>query len=244
MKILKNILVITFCVIGCGLVANAFNHIELTPLLAAGSIAASYGMQQTGVAFGSLCGRVAAGVTLDCDNPIISGVDADLILFNRNEVDLATVTYNTLNKLIIEAMAMQATKPAFKFEGKNLSVVPKQSLVKKDFSSNIEHLIDFYVFTSTPDVKKNLESMKDGNLGGIVLNKFTGATGNAAYEVYGWDCGLEMFILERNLGDDVTGSAYKIQLKSNPKALEPHLPRNIFITSLAASKAVVDALLV
>lgn len=188
-----------------------------------------------------VCGNITAGVALSCSNQLIGGANDRLILINYDEI--ASYTRNVSNAQIIEAITMVATKKGYAFEGKQQSVEPKQSLNKKRYATAYDHEITFKVFDSTPAVKEQLEKLVQGKVVAIVENNYKGATGNAAFELYGADAGLYVETLERNVGDAEVLGAFNIVLKSGEFAKEGNLPASIFITDYTTTKALVDALL-
>src|SRR3990167_767211 len=187
-----------------------------------------------------ICGSISASIVPDCDNPMVAGADDVLILVNKADID--SVTKNGANPLIIEDMLLASGTSAYSYTGKNNSNEPSHVLVRKDFAEVYEHTIKFKVFKNDGATKKQLEELAAGRVVAIVLNNHRGAAGNSAYEIYGLDSGLILTAHSRNVADDATQGAYDLELKSSPKALEPHVPATFYITSFAATKAIVDGL--
>ena len=191
----------------------------------------------------TICGKITQGFDIDCDNPLQAGAEDTLILINRDDYLGAAITYNLTNNQIIEDIVLPTPAVAYAFEGKNNSIAPKYDFIKQAFAEVYNHEINFKVFTVSPESKLELEKMAKGTMVAIVNNKFKGANGNAAYEVYGADAGL---VVTQNIRDIISQDnqgAFDIILKSNETSLEPHMPKTFFNTDLATTKGLVDGLL-
>lgn len=190
----------------------------------------------------SHCGKISAGLAPVCDFPLMGGTIEDLILFNYE--DLASVGRNTDNKQIIESITLNTTTDKiYKFEGKNESVEPQVNLVKQRYSDSYDHEIMFIIFLNTPLAKIQIEKMVHGKLIAIVENKHRNSDGNSTFEIYGLGVGLYVMELSRIVVDADTQGAYKLILRTPDNAKEPNLPNPLYVTSYAATKAVITALL-
>lgn len=190
----------------------------------------------------SVCAKIAAGATLDCDNPAVAGLKDQLILINFEDYEDAVITLNGTNPLIIENIVLPSGVVGYVFDGKRNSNEASYELVPKDFGELFMHKAGFKVFKNDGATKANLEKIAKGRFVAIIENVAKGASGAAAFELLGNDSGLIATVISRNPIDDPTQGAYVINLESSPKSLEAHLPKTIFITSYAASKAIVDSL--
>lgn len=247
MKNLRILFAIAFCAIISLSVCVAFEQPSsdafiLTPVLFLGGLAIRKGMKhQRGIAMVTVCGEQNAGSTISCDNPIIPGVDADVILLDVKHITGKTL--NVTNPYILEALVLASGKQGFKFQGKNNSAKPKRSLVVKDFGKFYEHSLDLIVFEDGSDTKVMLDGLKDASVCAFVKNKYSGADAHNTWEVYGFYAGLDLKVLEMDKYDETTGGAYKLSLKSDPKSLEGKLPLTFYKTSDSVTQGLVDELL-
>lgn len=189
------------------------------------------------------CGDISAGLEPNCDFPLMGGVYEDLVLMNYGDID--SVTRNTTNKQIVEAITLNTTTDkAYLYKGKNESVEPQVNLVKQRYSDSYDHEVMFIIFLNTPVAKQQIEGMVGGKLVAIVQNKHKNSAGDTSYEIYGLGVGLYVMELSRIVVDPDTQGAYKIILRTPDNAKEGNLPNPLFITNYATTKAVVDGLLV
>lgn len=187
------------------------------------------------------CAVIQKNLIFDCDNPIISGADDRLIIGNR--ADISSVTKNGSNPKIFEAITLNSGANLFYYEGKNLSVEPRYALRKRAYSEGYEHEVRFKAFKATPELKDELEAMAQGDLFAIVENKYRAANGNGAFEIYGYDTGLQLMELERIIKEAETQGAFNLQLRTHDDVDEPHMPYTFFKTDYATTKALIDALI-
>jgi hypothetical protein len=187
------------------------------------------------------CAEIAAGITLDCDYPLVGGVKDDLYLFNYSHLN--SVTRNSTNPQIIEAITLTSGKKVYKFEGKNNSVEPRAALVKQRYADAYEHQVDFLVFSLVPASKAIIEDLVKGRVIAICENRHREVSGKTSFEIYGLNAGLEVSELERVANDSDTQGAYKLVLKTSEYSREPALPNTLFKTDYATSKALITALL-
>ena len=53
---------------------------------------------------------VKKDIQLDCDNPIVPGVEQEGVIINRKDIDFATVEFNATRKNVIETLALKEGK--------------------------------------------------------------------------------------------------------------------------------------
>lgn len=244
MKILHTLYTLLVAIVG-GLLFGTLlggSSSELTVfgfvLSAIGSIALSYGYPATEKQFMAFaCGAITGGVTLNCSDPLSSGVVATFYLANK--ADIESITYDGANPMLATDVTMKAAKFFFKFEGNLQSTEPKFTMIKGKYINQFEHSVAALIFKIDPATKEEILNMKDGDFVAIVENNYTGATGNSKYEIYGAGSGLKAEIIERNPNDTENLGAFKIELKTQEYAREGKPPVTLFDTDLATTDALV-----
>lgn len=196
--------------------------------------------ERRGYAF-SACGAITAGIEIECNDPLVAGVDATFYIANKDEI--ASITFDPTNPMLATDITMVATKTFYAVEGQLQSNEPSFAMVKGKYVNQCEHTVGFLVFKIDPATKAQILQMKDGNFVCIVKNNYTGATGNSKYEIYGAQAGLKADVMERNPNDTENLGAYKITLKTQEYARESKPPVSLFDTDLATTEALVAGLL-
>jgi hypothetical protein len=188
------------------------------------------------------CAQISSDILVNCDYPLFTGVKDRLFLFNFSDFEDATLTRNGVNTQIIEDIILASGAVGYTIEGQNNSIMPKQAFVKGTYSSKWDHEVGFIAWSLSPTVKDQVEKLGKGRVVAIVENNYKGDTGNAAYEIYGLDCGLILETAERDPNNQETDGGFQITLKSSERSKEPHLPASVFITDYATTKALVESL--
>lgn len=191
----------------------------------------------------SNCGRIAAGVLRNCDQPLVGGVSDELILINK--ADILGYTENSSNAQIIEAISMVSSPQAkaYKFEGFKNSTEPQSDLAPATFLNGWKHQVLFRIFDNTPTTKAIIDGMANGTFVAIVKNNNQGVAGNAVYELYGRFVGLELIAGSTVKNDADTQGAYVLTLATAEGEKEPKLPATIYITDLTTTAALIQSLL-
>ena len=163
---------------------NAAMSYSIATLSFVGGLVLSYGYSESDrKKMAMACGAISAGVTLNCEDPLVAGVVATFYLANKD--DIASITYDAANPMLATDITMKAGKFFYKFEGQLQSTEPLSALVKGKYVNQFEHTLGFLIFNISPSVKKEILNMKDGNFVAIVENNYVSATGDTKYEIYG-----------------------------------------------------------
>jgi hypothetical protein len=189
-----------------------------------------------------VCQLLTAGIVFDCNANLVGGVKDRMILVNLE--DILSITRDSANPQIIEDIVLKTGKVGYVFEGQRNSNDASSEFVKARYSVGYNHQIVFRAFGNNAAIKKTMEQLAKGSIVAFPENNFKGTDGDAAFEVYGLEVGLQVDSLGSNKSDAETGGAYVITLKTPDDFKEPHLPATIFDTDYATSKAIVDSLLV
>jgi hypothetical protein len=184
--------------------------------------------------------KISADIVYNCENPPVAGQKDEVIIIPKRIITGATI--NATNHLIIEAITKTSMTRAYAYTGTSMLLKTDKGYVPSEFGHGYRHRVPFRIHGNTPDIKQELESLINEVEGVVVVmkNNYKGNAGNAKWEVFGWDVGLRVSLLE----DPEGKMSYAIELASSDDSPEPHLPRNIFITNETTSDAVVAGLLV
>jgi hypothetical protein len=195
----------------------------------------------------SACTGITASILINCDEPLVVGTKDVLYLVNRDEIDdiaFETILPTGSNRLVI-SMTLVASKYIYKIEGRNNSNEPSSTLRKGRYFDTYEHKVAFKVFDNSPETKSQLESMvQKGNLVAIIENNYRGGGDTSAFEIYGFNAGLEITECSRVINDNDTQGAYSLVLKTPDQQGEPHLPYSMLAGDYTATKVMLNGLLV
>ena len=187
------------------------------------------------------CGLLTANLGINCDEPMVSGVNDRIWIMNKSEVD--SFTYGA-SKETISAIVLASGKTAFTVNGKNDSVDPKTELAKARFSTNQNHEVIFRVFDNSVAIKTQINKMQNGKFVIVVENNHVNSAADSAFEVYGEIAGLELVESNRMPTDVESEASWLMTFRSPERSKEPRVPATFLDTDYATSLAALDALLV
>lgn len=181
------------------------------------------------------CGTITIGSSPSCTDPLRSGTEPILYLFNYDEVLDGTESASIPN--LLTALSLKSLAVSMVFEGFKQDVKPTQEVIAPANGANqFKHNLGFVVYEITQLQKNNLQKLAKGRFVAVVENK--GKT-TEAFEVYGLGSGLE--IVPGVARDSyANGGGYIIQLATPENEFEPLLPQTIFTTDYATTLALLN----
>jgi hypothetical protein len=191
----------------------------------------------------SIYNKINAGFTLGQDEPVTSGIEDVVYIFNQNEI---TFTYDAKNPLIVTGLAAVSNAKVYKFEGTNNSFNTLSKLVKTPVGPRYTEEIDFNIAGVSVEIKAQLMAMGYGRVCAIAVNNYKST--NSAVELFGAVNGLILADAERNAADETMDGGYKLKLNNPDKLREPYPPRAISIppaggiATYASTIAAIEAL--
>ncbi|MCC8427218.1 hypothetical protein [Mucilaginibacter sp. UR6-11] len=168
----------------------------------------------------SIYNKINAGFSLGTDQPITSGIEDIIYLFNESDV---TLTYDTINPLIVTGIAAVTSAKIYKFEGTNNSFNTTSKLTKTQVGPRYTEEIDFNIAGLSTDVKTQLMAMGYGRVKAIAINNYK--SGDSSIELFGAVNGLILTDAERNAADETVEGGYKLKLTNPDKLKEPYPPK-------------------
>lgn len=191
------------------------------------------------------CAGITVGATHSCADPLQPGVRQRLLLGNLSDIATITRSVTPGEENIITGITMALTKAMFAFEGVNQSIAPQYSMIPGTVSIGYDHQVDFSVFDVSGLQKINLQAMAFTPQFAIIENMKDSSLGDSIFEVFGINRGLEMITNVRINADNDTGGAFVLQLKTSDNGgKESTMPDNFFLTDLATTEPLIEALLV
>lgn len=182
---------------------------------------------------------ITADILKDCAAPPTAGVEEVMYVMNRRDIN--TITYSSTNKNLVTAMTMKSTKKAYKVEGFKKEIDAGFDLVTSD--TNIDKFTQYVKFENwqiDAASAKELDGLSD--LVAIIERKNKGVAGDGSFQIYGLQTGLYKSSDTMRANSE---SGKRIIELTNQGEEESTVSYHVFfITSYAATKSAVDALLV
>jgi len=191
----------------------------------------------------SIYNKINAGFALGTGDPVTAGIEDVIYIFNQDDI---TLTYDTVNPLIVTGLAAVSSAKVYKFEGTNNSFNTISKLAKTSVGPRYTEEIDFNVAGFSVDIKTQLMAMGYGRVCAITVNNYKSS--DSAIELFGAVNGLILTDAERTAADETLDGGYKLKLTNPDKLREPYPPRAVSIppttggATYASTIAAIEAL--
>ena len=172
----------------------------------------------------SIYNKINAGFSLGTGEPVTAGIEDVIYIFNQDDV---TLTYDTLNPLIVTGLTSVSGAKVYKYEGTNNSFNTMSKLAKTQVGPRYTEEIDFNIAGFSVEIKAQLMAMGYGRVQAIAVNNFKSS--DSAVELFGAVNGLILTDAERNAADETLDGGYKLKLTNPDKLREPYPPRAVSI---------------
>lgn len=172
----------------------------------------------------SVYNKIAAGFAIGAAEPVTSGIEDVIYIFNADDI---TLTYDSTNPLIVSGLAAVSSAKVYKFTGTNNSFSSMSKLVKTQVGPRYTEEIDFNIAGLSTAVKAQIQAMGYGRVRAIAINNYK--SGDSAIELFGAVNGLIVTDAERNAADETLDGGYKVKLSQPDKLKEPYAPRAVSI---------------
>ena len=181
---------------------------------------------------------LALGISPDCDNPHIGGMEADGVIFNRADVDFDA---STREKNIITNLALKSGKKGFEiFQiGNNPFTGSNSAFVAGTYINKFTHQVNFLIYDHSAECcEKIIDQLANGEFVVVLKNKHVGADSKSKYQVYGYEAGLKMTEGSHDQYSEDTNGGWAVALQETA----PTSGIFMYTTSLTATDSAYQSL--
>jgi len=185
------------------------------------------------------CDGLAADIIKDCENKASGGLETNVVIIRRVDIDYATSVYDKATGTIT-SLATKSGTTGYSLEGMNQVFGASSELVPKETSfDKHKHLFKGVVLTPSTANKLSANNMTD-DLHVIVVEKlYKGVAQADAFEVLGWQRGLKISAMVWNSQEN--DGTISFEASSIDGYEEDTLPINLIETDYATTKTAFDA---
>lgn len=186
-------------------------------------------------------GLLTTDILFDCDNAPKGGIEVNVLLFNKEEIDISAVTIDAGNKLLMTNFQLLSGNTGILLKGVKQVQGLSNELVKKETSIDaFKHIFSGVVLTPSVANRLQLQNLSEGaSIVAIVELKWKGAGNAEAFIVGGYDSGLELNVLTWSTQENDGTIAF--ELSSVDGYEEPKQVMTLLETDYATTKAAFDA---
>lgn len=166
---------------------------------------------------------IAKGIAVDCDSPIVKGMEADGIIVNRGDVDFSQSVFDNENKNVIKKIILKATKKGYPVvqQGATPFKGAKTTLATGTYRNTFTNEVPIAVLDNSPEVARDIiDGLANGSFVLILKNVHKGAGGKSEYQVYGYYQGLRASAIDNEKYSEDTDGGWLVTLQetSVPKS--------------------------
>jgi len=139
-------------------------------------------------------GLLTADILNDCTNAMVGGIEVDVLFFNRADINKTACTFHATKETLMTHFELKSGKAGFLLQGVKQVNALKSELVKKEFGNDKwkNTFAGIILNLTTENKDRLLEMSQGGNLAVMVQLKWKGASSAEAFQLGGFDSGLEL----------------------------------------------------
>lgn len=166
---------------------------------------------------------ISKGIAVDCDSPLVRGLEADGLIINRNDVEFGQTVFDNDNKNVVKSLILKATKKGYSIVQQGASPFngAKTTLATGTYRNTFTNEVQIAVLDNSPEVARDIiDGLANGSFVLILKNKHKGAAGKSEYQIYGYYQGLRASAIDNEKYSEDTDGGWLVTLQetSVPKS--------------------------
>ena len=184
------------------------------------------------------CAKLSKNVALGSCRQGNAAVSGRVIAINWDDFAAATVTESSG---VISSIVLSGAAKAYALTSKDKGIEASVSLNKGTYGNSWVHQLIIRVFDRTQDNKDTVDKLAQGRFA-FIVEHIDQESNQTVFELYGRQNGMTASAGEGSSADG-DGVINAITMASDDNARESKLPTSIFVTDLAATRTMIEALL-
>lgn len=160
-------------------------------------------------------------ILLNCDDPIVPGVEQEGVIINRSDIDFSTVAFNTTRKNVIETLALKSGKKGYKVvvSGSTPFTGTNTALATGTYRNTFINTVNMVILANDPDVCADIiDGLANGEYVVILENKAKNLLkeenpGDSAFQIYGYYQGLKAAEISNDKYSEETEGGWSVSLQ-------------------------------
>lgn len=181
-------------------------------------------------------GNLTADILFDCSNAPVGGIEQNVILINKDDIDSANTTIDVDNRVLLTNLQLKPGKTGHLLTGVKQSSGKAWELVKKENAPDkFKHTFSGVIFNPSAANKKQADSLSKGAKYIAVIEQVWKGTDSAeAFEVLGLTSGLELMTMTNSSKEN--DNMIMFELASSDGFEETTMPRTLLDGTYTATK--------
>lgn len=187
-------------------------------------------------------GKLTADITFDCLNAPIGGIEQNVVLINKDDIDVTATTTSATNRLQVTHIQLKPGKTGYKLTGVKQANGKAWELVKKENAPDkFKHTFSGVIFSPSLANKTQADNLSKGaKYVAVIEQVWKGAANADAFEVLGLTSGLELTTMTNSSKEN--DNMIMFELSSAEGFEETTMPKTYFADqeTYAIRKALFD----
>jgi len=181
-------------------------------------------------------GNLTADIIFDCANAPIGGIEQNVVLINKDDIDSAATTVSPTNRIMVTNLQLKPGKTGYLLTGVKQSNGKAWELVKKENAPDkFKHTFSGVIFNPTAANKQQADSLAKGaKYIAVVEQVWKGANSADAFEILGYSSGLEITTMTNSSREN--DNMIMFELASADGFEETTMPKTFLDVDYAATK--------
>ena len=184
---------------------------------------------------------LSADILGNCEANPKTGLEVDVLLVPKKDVDMSNLTYDANNELLMTNFQLKSGNNAFKLDGVKGKDIHKYFFEKKDtdYTTGYQHKFTGLVLNLTAANRNELYKLENGEeYVAIIEKKWKGADEKDAFYVLGIGVGLVGTVHTGSSVDNGGAEVFELQTKETDVESKP--PVTLLHTDYATTKTAFD----
>lgn len=180
--------------------------------------------------------NLTADILFDCANAPIGGIEQNVILINKDDIDVVNTTTDATNRVLVTNLQLKTGKSGYLLSGVKQSNGKAWELVKKENAPDkFKHTFSGVIFNPSAANKQQADGLSKGTkYVAVVEQVWKGIDSEDAFEILGLTSGLELMTMTNNSKEN--DNMIMFELSSSDGYEETTMPRTLLDVSYTATK--------
>ncbi|MBY8963788.1 hypothetical protein KJK34_13585 [Flavobacterium sp. D11R37] len=181
-------------------------------------------------------GNLTADILFDCANAPIGGIEQNVVLINKDDIDLSATTVDATNRILVTNLQLKPGKTGYLLTGVKQANGKAWELVKKENAPDkFKHTFSGVIFNPSAANKQQADSLSKGaKYIAVIEQMWKGTDSEEAFEVLGLNSGLELMTMTNNSKEN--DNMIMFELASADGFEETTIPKTLLDVDYAATK--------
>jgi hypothetical protein len=181
-------------------------------------------------------GSLTADIIFDCANAPVAGIEQNVVLINKDDIDIAATTISATNRIMVTNLQLKPGTTGYLLTGVKQSNGKAWELVKKENAPDkFKHTFSGVIFNPGAENKQQADQLgKGGKYVAVIEQVWKGEDSAEAFEILGLSSGLELSTMTNSSREN--DNMIVFELASVDGYEEVTMPKTLLDGDYAATK--------